>query len=55
MTDIIRPFWAIPLLSVARLNFHDIMGYCSVIFLVYLVISTWAFFPLPCYFKKVGT
>lgn len=50
MTDIIQPFWAIPLLSVVRLNYRDIMGYCIVIFLVYLVITTGAFFLSPLLF-----
>ncbi len=35
MTDIIQPFWAIPLLAVVRLEFRDIAGYCAVLFLVY--------------------
>lgn len=47
MTDIIQPFWASPLLSMARLNFRDIMGYCIIIFLVYFVITTAAFLVFP--------
>jgi len=47
MTDIIQPFWAIPLLSMARLSFRDIMGYCIVIFLVYFLLTTVAFMVSP--------
>jgi short-chain fatty acids transporter len=34
-TNIIQPFWAIPLLSVARLHFRDILGYEILVFLLY--------------------
>jgi short-chain fatty acids transporter len=34
-TNIIQPFWAIPLLSVARLDFRDILGYEILVFLLY--------------------
>jgi short-chain fatty acids transporter len=27
-TNMIQPFWALPLLSVAKLEIRDIMGYC---------------------------
>ena len=47
MTDIIQPFWAIPLLGVAKLNFRDIMGYCLMIFVPYVVIVTIALLILP--------
>jgi short-chain fatty acids transporter len=30
-TNLIQPFWAIPLLSVAGLRFGDIMGYCVIL------------------------
>lgn len=43
-TDIIQPFWAIPLLSVARLGFRDIMGYCLLFFFVYAALVSGAFF-----------
>jgi short-chain fatty acids transporter len=43
MTDIIQPFWAIPLLGVARLDFRAIAGYCAVIFVVYAAIVSAAF------------
>jgi short-chain fatty acids transporter len=34
-TNIIQPFWAIPLLSVARLEFRDILGYEILVFVLY--------------------
>ncbi len=43
MTDIIQPFWAIPLLTAARLEFKNILGYCFVIFLVYALLVSIAF------------
>ena len=43
MTDVIQPFWAIPLLGVARLDFRAIAGYCAVIFVVYAALVSAAF------------
>jgi len=43
LTDIIQPFWAIPLLGVARLSFRDIMGYALVLFVIYAVLVSIAF------------
>jgi short-chain fatty acids transporter len=34
-TNLIQPFWAIPLLGVARLEFRDILGYEALVFLCY--------------------
>lgn len=31
LTNLIQPFWALPLLSITRLSMRDIMGYCTVI------------------------
>jgi short-chain fatty acids transporter len=50
VTDVIQPFWAIPLLGVAKLGFRDIMGYCMVYFLVYMVIISLGFWFLPYMF-----
>jgi short-chain fatty acids transporter len=47
MTDIIQPFWAIPLLGVAKLNFRDIMGFCLMIFIPYVVLITIALLIVP--------
>ena len=43
LTDIIQPFWAIPLLAITRLQFRDIMGNAIIVFLVYAAIVTGAF------------
>jgi short-chain fatty acids transporter len=37
-TNIIQPFWAIPLLGVARLEFRDILGYEILVFVAYAVL-----------------
>jgi short-chain fatty acids transporter len=37
-TNLVQPFWAIPLLGVARLEFRDIFGYETVFFLAYLLL-----------------
>lgn len=34
-TNLIQPFWAIPLLGVARLEFRDILGYLLLVLLLY--------------------
>jgi short-chain fatty acids transporter len=49
VTDIIQPFWAIPLLGVAKLEFRDIMGYCILYFALYMVIVSVAFLLLPLF------
>ncbi len=46
-TDIIQPFWAIPLLGVAKLEFRDIMGYCVLFFVVYAVAISIGFAIVP--------
>jgi short-chain fatty acids transporter len=37
-TNIIQPFWAIPLLGVARLEFRDILGYEILVFALYTAV-----------------
>lgn len=46
-TDLVQPFWALPLLSVAKLDFKDIMGYEILIFIPYALIVTAAFLLFP--------
>jgi short-chain fatty acids transporter len=46
-TDIIQPFWALPLLAVARIDFRDILGYAAVVFVVYNVVVSAGFWLLP--------
>lgn len=31
LTNLIQPFWALPLLSITKLSMRDIMGYCTII------------------------
>ncbi|MGP4074666.1 short-chain fatty acid transporter [Halobacillus sp. K22] len=38
-TNMIQPFWALPLLAIAGLKVKDIMGFCVIIFL-------WSFIPI---------
>jgi short-chain fatty acids transporter len=51
VTDVIQPFWAIPLLGVAKLGFRDIMGYCMIYFLFYMVLISIGFLLLPYIFS----
>ncbi|MEW5701615.1 MAG: TIGR00366 family protein [Candidatus Zixiibacteriota bacterium] len=46
-TDIIQPFWALPLLAVAKIDFKEIMGYAILIFLAYVAVVTAAFLLFP--------
>lgn len=47
MTDVIQPFWAIPMLAIVGLKFGQIMGYCTVICLFYMVMVIIAMFFMP--------
>lgn len=46
-TNIIQPFWALPLLAAAGLGFKDIMGYAMLVFLVQMTIVSTAFWLMP--------
>ncbi len=46
-TDIIQPFWALPLLAAARVDFRDIMGYAALVFVIYNTVVSAAFWLLP--------
>lgn len=48
-TNIIQPFWALPLLAAAGLGFKDIMGYAIIVFVVYVSIVSAAFWLLPAF------
>ena len=48
-TDLIQPFWALPLLAAARLDFRDIMGYAALVFVVYAALVSLAFWLLPIF------
>ncbi len=45
-TNLIQPFWAIPLLGIAGLRFRDIMGYSVLLFLLYMALLIVAFLGL---------
>ncbi|MFN7134509.1 MAG: short-chain fatty acid transporter, partial [Myxococcales bacterium] len=42
-TDLIQPFWALPLLAVARIEFKEILGFLLLTFLLYLPVVSTAF------------
>jgi len=42
-THFLQPFWAIPLLAIARVEFKDIIGYLSMLFVVNFVVVSAAF------------
>lgn len=46
LTDIIQPFWALPLLRAARLDFRHILGYCMLVFVLYATLVSGAFWLL---------
>jgi short-chain fatty acids transporter len=46
-THFLQPFWAIPLLAIARVEFKDIVGYLALLFVVNLVVVSTAFLVLP--------
>jgi short-chain fatty acids transporter len=46
-THFLQPFWAIPLLTIARLEFKDIIGYLAVLFLVNVTVVSAAFLLMP--------
>ena len=49
MTDLLQPFWAIPLLTAAGIEFKEILGYELVAFLVYAFLVSTMFYFLPFY------
>ena len=49
MTDLLQPFWAIPLLTAAGLEFREILGYEMIAFLLYALVVSIFFYVLPFY------
>lgn len=47
MTDAIQPFWAIPLLGIAKVRFSEIMGYLLMFFIVYVIFVSLSFAIVP--------
>ena len=46
-TNFIQPFWAIPILTVTRLKFGDVLGYTGIVAIVCTIISVIAMFLIP--------
>ena len=46
-TNLLQPFWAIPILTVAGLRFGDIMGYCLVVSGLMFVFNVFALLLIP--------
>lgn len=46
-SNLVQPFWALPLLAAARLGFRDIMGYAALCFAVISLVVSLAFWWLP--------
>ena len=47
MTNLLQPFWCIPLLAAAKIEFREILGYGIILFFVYATICSFAFFWFP--------
>ena len=46
-TNLIQPFWAIPILTVTRLKFGDVLGYTGILAIVCVVVSVIAMLIIP--------
>jgi short-chain fatty acids transporter len=46
-SNLIQPFWAIPILTVTRMKFGDVLGYTGIIALVLFVVTVIALFLIP--------
>jgi short-chain fatty acids transporter len=46
-THFLQPFWAIPLLAIAKVEFKDIIGYLAILFVVNFVVVSAAFILMP--------
>ena len=49
-TNLVQPFWAIPLMSVTGATFGQIMGYCMLVFLACAAVSSVAMMLMPFFF-----
>jgi short-chain fatty acids transporter len=49
LTDLLQPFWAIPLLAAAGIEFKEILGYEMIAFAVYAAVVSAFFFWMPFY------
>lgn len=46
-SNLIQPFWAIPILTVTRMKFGDVLGYTGLIALVLLIVTSVAMLIIP--------
>jgi len=46
-THFLQPFWAIPLLAIAKVEFKDIIGYLAILFVVNFILVSTAFILMP--------
>lgn len=46
-TDLVQPFWALPLLAVAKIEFKELLGFLLIAFFIYTPLVTAAFLFLP--------
>ena len=46
-TNLIQPFWAIPILTVTRLRFGDVLGYTGLVAIVCFAVSMIAMYVIP--------
>ena len=46
-TNLIQPFWALPILAVARLRFGEVLGYTSVVAAVCFGVTVVAMLLIP--------
>jgi short-chain fatty acids transporter len=47
LTDVIQPFWALPLLKAARIDFRNMLGYAMLVFVIYAALVSVAFWIYP--------
>lgn len=47
MTHLLQPFWAIAILSITRMKFGQIAGFCALIWLVYAIVMSGMVFLVP--------
>ena len=46
-TNLIQPFWAIPILTVTRLKFGDVLGYTGIVAIICTLLSVVAMLIIP--------
>ena len=46
-SNLIQPFWAIPILTVTRMKFGDVLGYTGIMMVVLLTVTVIAMLIIP--------